>query len=154
MLTPLADNRLCKKKLQEAIIQDFHEKNSITKTIESMVFITDGCSFHCAHTWRKSGFSICSRHLVTSKEQLNSIFFLEKRPCLHYTSTTWKKQPYNIKTIITTDDWDRIKGSKKQWGLLITRLKGEERSKECVHCVLVDLPPGRSSQPWRFFNLT
>ena len=26
------------------------------------------------------------------------------------------------------DDGDRIKGSKKQWQLLITRLKGEERS--------------------------
>ena len=33
-----------------------------------MVFIIDGCSFHYAHTWSKSGFSICSRHLVTSKE--------------------------------------------------------------------------------------
>ena len=49
--------------------------------------------------------------------------------------------------MIPKDDGDRIKGSKKQWGLLITRLKGEERSKECVHGVLVDLPPGRSSQP-------
>ena len=43
-------------------------------------FIIDGCSFNYAHTWSKSGFSICSRHLVTSKESLNSIFF-RKRPC-------------------------------------------------------------------------
>ena len=48
------------------------------KTIESMVFITDGCSFHYAHTWSKSGISICWRHLVTSKESSNPIFFSEK----------------------------------------------------------------------------
>ena len=48
------------------------------KTIISMVLILDGCSFHYAHTWSKSGFSICWRHLVTSKESSNPIFFSEK----------------------------------------------------------------------------
>ena len=47
-------------------------------TVYFMVFIIDGCSFYHAHTWSKSGFSICSRHLVTSKESLNSIFFSKK----------------------------------------------------------------------------
>ena len=66
------------KKNYKKLYKIFMKKNSIKKTIESMVFITDGCSFHCAHTWRKSGFSICSRHLVTTKDSLNSNFFFEK----------------------------------------------------------------------------
>ena len=46
----------------------------------AMVVIIDGCSFHHAHIWSKSGFFlICSRHLVTSKESLNSIFFYRKK---------------------------------------------------------------------------
>ena len=44
----------------------------------TMVFILDGCSFHYAHTWSKSGFSICWRHLVTSKKSSNPIFFRKK----------------------------------------------------------------------------
>ena len=28
-------------------------------SLKPMVFILDGCSFHYAHTWSKSGFSIC-----------------------------------------------------------------------------------------------
>ena len=44
----------------------------------SMVFIIDGCSFHYAHTWSNSGISICWRHLVTSKESSNPIFFRKK----------------------------------------------------------------------------
>ena len=44
----------------------------------SMVFILDGCSFDYAHTWSKSGISICWRHLVTSKESSNPILFSEK----------------------------------------------------------------------------
>ena len=43
-----------------------------------MVFIIDGCSIHHAHTWSKSGFSVWSRHFVTSKESLNLIFFPKK----------------------------------------------------------------------------
>ena len=30
-----------------------------TETESGMVFILDGCSFHYAHTWSKSGISIC-----------------------------------------------------------------------------------------------
>ena len=41
----------------------------------AMVFILDGCSFHYAHTWSKSGISICLRHSVTSKESSNPIIF-------------------------------------------------------------------------------
>ena len=67
-----------------------------------MVFIIDGCSFHYAHTWSKSDISICWRHLVTSKESLNSIFF-EKRPCLHHTCATWNEQPSIINTTRVTD---------------------------------------------------
>ena len=40
-----------------------------------MVFILDGCSFYSAHIWSKSGISIWWRHLVTSKEWSNPIFF-------------------------------------------------------------------------------
>ena len=44
-----------------------------------MALILDGCSFHYAHTCSKSGFPICWRHLVTSKESSNPIFFLRKK---------------------------------------------------------------------------
>ena len=43
-----------------------------------MVFRLDGCSFDYAHSWSKSGFSICRRHLVTSKESSNRVFLPEK----------------------------------------------------------------------------
>ena len=43
-----------------------------------MVFILDGCSFHYAHIWSKSGISICLGHLDTAKESSNSILFLKK----------------------------------------------------------------------------
>ena len=43
-----------------------------------MVFRLDGRSFDYAHTWSKSGFSICLRHLVTSKESSNRVFLPEK----------------------------------------------------------------------------
>ena len=58
----------------------FAEKNALMWEIRQsiMVFILDGCSFHYAHTWSKSGISICWRHLVTSKESSNPIFFSEK----------------------------------------------------------------------------
>ena len=52
--------------------------NFVLFNIKNMVFIIDGCSFNCAHTWSKSGISICWRHLVTSKESSNPIFFSEK----------------------------------------------------------------------------
>ena len=44
--------------------------------VEGMVFIIDGCSFLYAYTLSKSGISNCWRHLVTSKESSNLIFFL------------------------------------------------------------------------------
>ena len=64
-----------------------------------IVLIIDGCSFHDAHTWNKSGISICWRHLVTSIESSNPIFLFGKRPCLHHTCATWNEQPSNIKTM-------------------------------------------------------
>ena len=69
-----------------------------------MVFIIDGCSLRYAHTWSKSGISICWRHLVTSKESSNSIFFFEKRPCLHHTCATWNEQPSNINPMLFAED--------------------------------------------------
>ena len=51
----------------------------------------------CAHN--KLGISICWRHLVTSKETSNPIFFFGKRPWLHHTCATWNEQPSNIKTM-------------------------------------------------------
>ena len=45
----------------------------------TLVPILDGSSEHAAHNiWNKSGISIRSRHLATSKESLNPIFFLTK----------------------------------------------------------------------------
>ena len=41
----------------------------------SCFFISDGCSFHYAHICSKPGISICLRHLVTSIESSNPIFF-------------------------------------------------------------------------------
>ena len=72
----------------------------IQTTFDVVVFIIDGCSFHYAHTWSKSGISICWRHLVTSKVSSNSIFFFEKRPWLHHTCATWNEQQCNIKTMV------------------------------------------------------
>ena len=48
------------------------------KFVINMVILLDGCSFHYFRIWSKSGISICSRHLVTSKESLNPGFFLRK----------------------------------------------------------------------------
>ena len=42
-----------------------------------MVFRLDGCWFHHAHIWSKSGISIFGKHLATSKESSNPIFFSE-----------------------------------------------------------------------------
>ena len=66
-----------------------------------LTMVKDGCSFHYTHTWSKSDISICWRHLVTSKESSNPIFFSEKRPCLHHTWATWNEQPSNMKTMRT-----------------------------------------------------
>ena len=61
---------------------------STFRKFRTMVFILDGCSFDYAHTWSKSGFSIYWRHLVTSKESSNPIFF-GKEPILLHTCTTF-----------------------------------------------------------------
>ena len=45
-------------------------KNQI-RPDQAMVFILDGCSFDYAHTWSKSDFPTCCKHLVTSKESSN-----------------------------------------------------------------------------------
>ena len=44
----------------------------------SMVFILDGCSIHYAHTWSKSGISICWRHFVTLKVIKSDFVFVKK----------------------------------------------------------------------------
>ena len=59
--------------------------------------ILDGCSFDYAHTWSKSGFSICWRHLITSKESSNPIYF---HLHFHHSSAMWNEQPSNIKTMV------------------------------------------------------
>ena len=58
--------------MKDSVTVEYH--GPLTRT---MVFILDGCSFHYAHTWSKSGISICRRHLIPSKESSNS-FFSEK----------------------------------------------------------------------------
>ena len=70
------------------------------KSIAIMVFILDGCSFYYAHVWSKSGISIWRRHLVTSKEWSNPIFFLRKYLFLHQACATCSEQPSYIKTMI------------------------------------------------------
>jgi len=47
---------------------------------------------HNAHIWSKSGISICWRHLVTSKESSNPIFF-RKRHILHHTCAACSEPP-------------------------------------------------------------
>ena len=49
-------------------------RNLLTWPGSLMVCRLDCCSFDYAHTWSKSGFSICWRHLVTSKESSNRVF--------------------------------------------------------------------------------
>ena len=58
----------------------------------------DGSSEHGAHIWSKSGISICSSHLVTSKASWNPTFF-RKRPILLYTCATFSELPSCICTI-------------------------------------------------------
>ena len=66
-----------------------------------MVFILDGCSFHYAHTWSKTGFSICWRNLVTSKESSNPIFFSRKNTL--FSSFVRIVKPSNITTMRQTE---------------------------------------------------
>ena len=55
-----------------------------------MVLTLDGSSEHVAHIWTKSGISICWRHLVTSTESSNPIFFfLENTYFALYTRKTF-----------------------------------------------------------------
>ena len=65
-----------------------------------MVFVLDGYSFDYAHTWSKSGISICWRHLVTSKDSSNPIFFYRKSPLLLHTWATCFELQSNMSTII------------------------------------------------------
>ena len=67
-----------------------------------MVFILDGCWFYYANIWSKSVISIWWRHLVTSEEWSNPIFFFGKYLFLHHACATRSEQPSNIKTMICT----------------------------------------------------
>ena len=51
--------------------------------MKNMVFILDGCSFHYAHLWGKSGISICWRHLIVIKRVVKFVFS-QKLPFLHF----------------------------------------------------------------------
>ena len=76
-------------------ISIINELNDTTQ-VKNMVFIIDGCSFHYAHTWCKSGFSICSKHLVTSKESLTSIYFFVSKKDLVYIMRAQRKMTNHL----------------------------------------------------------
>ena len=63
-----------------------------------MVLTLDGSSEHGANIWSKSGIAICWRHLVTSYESSNPIFFLEKTYFLHKCATS-SELPSNVSTM-------------------------------------------------------
>ena len=64
-------------------------------------FRLDGCSFHYAHTWSKSGIWICWRHLVTSIESSYLKFFLEKTYFSSYVRTMfWATILFPVKYIL------------------------------------------------------
>ena len=65
-------------------------------------FILDGCSFYYAHIWSKSGISICWRHLVTSEESSNQIFFRGKKTFFHHTCSC-SELPSYISTMMQPD---------------------------------------------------
>ena len=67
----------------------------------AMVCVTDGCSFHDAHTWSKSGIRFVEGIWLHRKSHQIRLFF-GKRPCLHHTRATWNEQPSIIKTMTYT----------------------------------------------------
>ena len=64
----------------------------------SMVLILNSSEEH-GHIWSKSGFSICWRHWVTSKESSNPIFFSRKLPSLLHTYAICSELPSYISTM-------------------------------------------------------
>ena len=50
------------------------------ESAQPMVFIPDGCSFHCAHIWRKSGILNFLKAFGYIVRIVKSDFFLGKEP--------------------------------------------------------------------------
>ena len=67
-----------KKYITFTEVQLLIKKTAGKLSVLAMVFILYGCSFYYMHIWSKSGISFCWRHLVTSKESSNPIFFGKK----------------------------------------------------------------------------
>ena len=72
-----------------------------------MVLIVDVSSEHGAYIGRKLSISICERHLVTSKESFNAIFF-RKRSILPHMCGTCSELPSYISTM-DLPNWFRLK---------------------------------------------
>ena len=68
----------------------------------TVFFILDGCSFHYAHIWSKSGISICWRHFVTSKEPSNPNLSSEN-PILHHSCAICSERPSYISTMLSSE---------------------------------------------------
>ena len=128
-----------------------------------MVFIIDGCSFLYAHTWSKSGIPICWRHLVTSKESSNPIFFLGKRPCFHHSCATWNEQTSNIKTMIGSAISDTGTREKHSYGAVGVLSRQLLRSPGCYNKMLSVYHPNflpvvyisiENPISWRYFAIT
>ena len=78
----------------------FFAPNRKLHSLRHMILILDGSSERGAHIWSEWGISICCRHLVTSKDSLNLIFFLGKYHFLHHTCATFSEQTSDIKTML------------------------------------------------------
>ena len=61
-----------KREMKRAKSKKERQNAYMKRKIETLFFIRDGCSFHYANIWSKSGMSICWRHLVRSKESSNA----------------------------------------------------------------------------------
>ena len=72
-------------------------------------FILDGCSFHYAHIWSKSGISICLRHFVASKESSNLREKIVKD--LFYTCARCVEVPSYISTMVLKKQEQIVKRS-------------------------------------------
>ena len=109
-------------------------------------FKIDGCSFHYAHTWSKSGILICWRHLVTLKESLNLISFYWKRPTLHHT-TLQHVLSYRLVYV----PWD-ISSWKKIYFISKQILKMQSYIFLCVKFKITSLTPWRKTVLRVFFS--
>ena len=92
---------------------EFNHFARFSATALCMVFTLDGCPFHYAHIWSKSGISICCRQLVTSNSS-NPLFFSQKS-ILHNSCQNCSELPSYIGTLALGKHRYRTNGRDELW---------------------------------------